>query len=290
MRNEKKARSLTMAAVFAALVSVPSIALAGPKFEELERAVAADVMDADAINAALLKALGTDRAAVRAVQTECFGTANPKLISGVLGGSTQSCIRDHADAMARARKHAADDRAAIDKELGTCKVGATDCATARDAAAAAAAAAAVERDRLKAERDALAARVAAGGSDEDSPPGPLDMSAYVASHCPPGFQGRWLKNGQFSCTEPRWTVAQGRPTADPSGTSFTGGLTVTAPPGREGLGQFPVPPPPPEPRATCDGAGGKLLCYVLPVAAAVVGGLLIADAASEDFNLVNVRR
>ncbi len=285
MISEKKAKSLTMAAVMMAALSVPAIAIAGPKFEELERAVAADVKDADAINAALLKALGTDRAAVRALQTECFGSANARLISGVLGGATQACIRDHADAMARARAHAAEDRKAIEASLATCTAGSGDCVKARDAAAASAAAAV-------AERDALRARLASGGDlygDSDVRP-IAKAQAYANAHCAPGSQPRWINDSTFVCTDPVFRVVRGECALDVSGGEMTCESSVEPPKGREGVVPFRAPPPLPEPKGTCDGAGGKLLCYVLPVTAAVIGGLLIADAASEDFNLVSVRR
>lgn len=267
-----------LAAVMAVALA-PAVATAGPKFAELERTVAPDVMDAAAINTALVAALDAQgKDAVKAVQAEC-GVKQTGTYAGPL---TQRCLTNHAETMARARKHAADDRAAIEADLAKCSASGGDCARARDEALAAAAAAAKERD-------ALAARAAASG-DEDGPPGPVDMTLFAGQNCPPGFQGRWLKNGQFTCDKPRWGVSLERPTADPSGSAYGGVLKVAAPAGREGLGQFPAHPPLPAPRGTCDGAGGALLCYVLPIAAATIGGLLIADAASDDFNLVNVRR
>ncbi|MDP3775085.1 MAG: hypothetical protein Q8Q85_12545, partial [Gemmatimonadales bacterium] len=269
----------TLAAVMAVALSVPAVAIAGPKFEELERAVAPNVMDAGAIEAALVAALGTDLAAIAAVQAECGIKPQKKV---VLGENTRSCITRHAETMARARKHAADDRAAIEAQLGTCTAGAGDCATARDAALAAAQAAAAERDALK-------LRLSTSG-DEDGPPGPVDMTAFAERNCPPGFQGAWTASGQFTCNKPRWGVQLERPSADPSGAAYAGVLKVTAPAGREGLGQFPAAPPLPEPKGTCDGAGGKLLCYVLPIAAGTLAVLFIADAASDDFNLVTVER
>lgn len=297
MRQKRK--SLTMAAVFTAALSAPAVAIAGPKFEELERAVPAELKDADAIADALVKALGTDREAVRALQRECFGIKNPTLLSGALvrGGSTEACIKDHAEAMARARAHAAADRAAIEASLGTCTKGAGDCATARDAAAAAATAAAAERDKLKAERDALDLRLRSGGElygDSDLAPF-ADASAFGRQNCPPGFQARWVasddgKSGTLTCSEPVWRFTAGLGALDPSGTAMTTPVEVGFPKGRYAPAPILVPPPPPEPKGTCDGAGGKLLCYVLPVTAAVIGGLLIADAASEDFNLISVRR
>lgn len=268
-----------LAAVMAVALA-PAVATAGPKFAELEGAVPADVMDAAAINTALVAALGGDKTAIKAVQTECgLKGAN---VNGVLGPNTQRCLTNHAEVMARARKHAADDRAAIEADLAKCSASGGDCAKARDAALAAAAAAAKERD-------ALAAKAAASG-DEDGPPGPVDMTLFAGQNCPPGFQGRWLKNGQFTCDKPRWGVSLERPTADPSGSAYGGVLKVAAPAGREGLGQFPAHPPLPAPPGTCDGAGGKLLCYVLPIAAAGLATLFIVDAASDDFNLVTVER
>lgn len=288
----QKAKSLTMAAVFTAALSAPAVAIAGPKFEELERAVPAELKDAAAIYDALLKALGTDGEAVKALQRECFGTRNPTLIKGavVKGGSTEACIKDHAEAMARARAHAAADRAAIEAQLGTCTAGAGDCVKARDAAAAAAAAAAAERDALK-------ARLASGGDlygDSDLAPF-ADASAFGRQNCPPGFQARWVasddgKSGTLTCSEPVWKFTAGLGALDPSGTAMTTPVDVGFPKGRYAPAPILVPPPPPEPKGTCDGTGGKLLCYVLPAAAVVIGGLLIVDAASDDFNLVTVRR
>lgn len=279
-----------MAAVLTAALSVPATAFAGPKFEELERTVAADVTDADAINAALLQALGTDRESVRAVQRECFGDAATRLITGVNGTSTQACIKDHAEAMARARAHAAEDRARIEAELGTCKTDGTDCATARDTAVAAAAAAV-------AEREALQARLASGGDlYGDSTVDPFaDASAFGRANCPSGFQARWVatddgKSGTLTCSEPVWKFTAGLGALDPSGTAMTTPVEVGFPKGRYAPAPIPIPQPLPEPKGTCDGAGGVLLCYVAPVAVAVIGGLLIADAASEDFNLISVRR
>lgn len=293
----RKRNSLTMAAVFTAALSAPAVAIAGPKFEELERAVPAELKDAAAIYDALLKALGTDREAVRAVQRECFGDAATRLITGVNGPSTQACIKDHAEVMARARAHAAADRAAIEAQLGTCTVGAGDCVTARDAATAAATAATAERDKLKAERDALDLRLRSGGDlygDSDLAPF-ADASAFGRANCPSGFQARWVatddgKSGTLTCSEPVWKFTAGLGALDPSGTALTTLVELGFPKGRYAPAPIPIPQPLPEPKGTCDGAGGVLLCYVLPISAAVVGGLLVADAASEDFNLVNVRR
>lgn len=295
----QKAKSLTMAAVFTAALSAPAVAIAGPKFEELERAVPAELKDAAAIYDALLKALGTDVEAVKALQRECFGNKNPTLIKGALvkGGSTDACIRDHADAMARARAHAAEDRAAIEADLGKCTAGAGDCVKARDAAAAAAAAAAAERDKLKAERDALDLRLRSGGDlygDSDLAPF-ADASAFGRQNCPPGFQARWVatddgKSGTLTCSEPVWKFTAGLGALDPSGTAMTTPVDVGFPKGRYAPAPILVPPPPPEPKGTCDGAGGKLLCYVLPAAAAVVAGLIVADVASDDFDLITVER
>lgn len=288
----QKAKSLTMAAVFTAALSAPAVAIAGPKFEELERAVPAELKDAGAITDALVKALGTDREAVRALQRECFGTKNPTLLSGALvrGGSTEACIKDHAEAMARARAHAAADRAAIEASLGTCTAGAGDCVKARDAAAA-------ERDKLKAERDALDLRLRSGGDlygDSDLAPF-ADASAFGRQNCPPGFQARWVatddgKSGTLTCSEPVWKFKAGLGALDPSGTAMTTPVELGFPKGRYAPAPILVPPPPPEPKGTCDGAGGVLLCYVLPIAAGTVAVLLVADAASDDFDLITVER
>ncbi|MDO8621965.1 MAG: hypothetical protein Q7R80_01930 [bacterium] len=270
--------SRTMAAVMAVALSVPAIAIAGPKFEELERAVPAGLTDAAAINAALIEALGADVAAIAAVQAECGIKPLKKVY---LGDNTKACITRHAETMARARKHAADDRAAIEAELGTCKAGSGDCVTARDAATAAAAAAVAERDALK-------LRLASG--DAAATPGPVDLTAWVNRNCPPGFQGQWLSGGELECRPARVKPVLGRAVANASGTAAVASLTLEPPAGREGLAPILFPPPLPEPPGTCDGAGGALLCYVLPIAAGTLAVLFIADAASDDFNLVTVER
>lgn len=277
----KKAHSL-MAALAVSLVS--ATVFAGPKFEELERAIPADVVEADPIYTALVGALGGDAEAIKLVQAEC-GLAT----TGALATQTQRCLKNHAAAVSAARKHAAADRLAIEADLGGCNTARGEC----DVALA----------DMTAERDEALARAGSGGGGEDYGElvgicAKVDLTQFVGTCDPVSQNARCVPDDgaplgfTVSCVPKRVHGEVASLTIRPDG-SADAQFNVTPQKGTLAPAALPwqVPPQPfPEAEGTCDGFGGVLLCYALPVAVVVVGGLLIADAASSDFNLVTIRR
>lgn len=276
-----------MAAVVAATLAAPTAMAQGAPsartklVELLETRVTPSETDASRISTDLVTALSADVAAIKAVQRDDCKFGLPQQ-TGVFTDATKACVQRYADGVAASRRATVAEASAsgCEEELEGCSA---------------------DREALKVRVAALEASSGAAGGGGTGSPTPagglcatLDMSE-LQSHCVEGQMAR-CENGASSplgfhveCVDPQY---DGLLTVARLNTEGTGGefdLTLQPPSGYKELGgeRKPVPLPPP---GTCDGAGGAFLCYIAAPAAIITAGLLVADYASDDFNLVEVRR
>lgn len=259
MQQTKRATGLALAALAVAL-SVPATAFAGPKFEALEKGVPVNVTDARQILDAFLKQLGTDTAAIKAVQAEC-GLVQ----TGANETKTQACLREHAEIVARARQQAAAAVADLERELAVARRG-----------------------------GARLARIDPLRKPEFTPI--ADVSDFASRSCPPGTQVRFFTPHKFTCADAVYDVrTEAECARAPVDTACRPGITALGVDyGRQDV--VPIPPPVsfpeiPEPPGTCDGVGGALLCYGLPIVGVVALGFYVGHVIQTgDFAPVTVQR
>jgi|GEM_PF-5901182 len=276
-------KAIGLAAVLAVAMLAPAAASAGPKFSELEQAVPSELVEADAIYQKMVEALGGDADAIKQVQDEC-GLGK----TGDLGPRAKRCVRAHAETIASARKHAAEDRQALEDKLAQCGDNGDACSA--------------NLKRVSDERDAALAKAKSGDGEFGELEGicaKVNLSQYVGMCDPVAQNVRCVTDAKtpysftLTCVPKRVSVEVAKLVILPGGKLADAEFDPKPQKGTLTPSELPwqtAPQPMPKAKGTCSGFGGVMLCYVLPTAVTVAAGLLVADGLSDNFNLVTVRR
>lgn len=260
MRLTRNVQFAAALAIAVAVISNPNPAGAAG-FADLDAEVPDDLVDEDEIYQKYLELLGADAAKITEIQNECPGIG---AATGTIGPRTDECLKKHAKAFARGRARGADAETTLRGELDTCNESLEDCRGGRAGTA-----------------------TTVGGLKKINFVPTARARAFAVQRCAPGSQVRWISPTRFECNaNPTFDISIDATKCElaPDGQTIVCDEPVVKAPGLDFGLEDPTPGgygPRPRPAEShwCNSGAGPIVCYVLPIAAAIGGGFAIAGAA-----------